>query len=87
MYQQKQTIMKAILSLPIIQNNKDLPINMPTVENVGGFVIVTLNYQRIVQNSYLGKWTQFTKKIKKSDYNLNSITTELTNFVKWYYNI
>ena len=79
--------MKAILSLPIIQNNKDLPINMPTVENVGGFVIVTLNYQRIVQNSYLGKWTQFTKKIKKSDYNLNSITTELTNFVKWYYNI
>jgi hypothetical protein len=79
--------MKAILSLPIIQNNRDLPINMPTVENVGGFVIVTLNYQRIVQNSYLGKWTQFTKKIKKSDYNLNSITTELTNFVKWYYNI
>ncbi len=79
--------MKAILSLPIIHENRDLPINMPTVENVGGFVIVTLNYQRIVQNSYLGKWTQFTKKIKKSDYNLNSITTELTNFVKWYYSI
>ena len=79
--------MKAILSLPIIHENRDLPINMPTIENVGGFVIVTLNYQRILQHGYPGKWTQFTKKIKKSDYNLNTITTELTNFVKWYYNI
>jgi len=79
--------MKAILSLPIIHENRDLPISMPTVENVGEFVLVTLKYQVILQNNYLGKWTQFTKKIKKSDYNLNTITTDLTNFVKWYYNV
>jgi len=79
--------MKAILSLPIIHENRDLPISMPIVENVGEFVLVTLKYQVILQNNYPGKWTQFTKKIKKSDYNLNSITTELTNFVKWYYSI
>lgn len=79
--------MKAILSLPIIQNNKDLPIGVPTVENLGEFVIVKLEYQIVLQNNYLGFWTKWTRKIKKSDYNLNTITTELTNFVKWYYNI
>lgn len=79
--------MKAILSLPIIHENRDLPINMPTVENVGGFVIVKLKYQTVLQNNYLGSWAEFTRKIKKSDYNLNTISKELTNFVKWYYNI
>lgn len=79
--------MKAILSLPIIHNNKDLNIYMPTVEDLGEFVVVKLKYQRVLQHNYLGSWTEYTRKIKKSDYNLNAITTELTDFVKWYYNI
>lgn len=78
--------MKATLSLPIIHNNKDLPIYPPTLESDGEFVTVTFKYQSLSLECQ-GDWRTWEKKIKKTEFNLNSVTTDITNLVKWYYNL
>ena len=77
--------MKAILSLPIIHNNK-LPLYPPTIEDNKDVITVTLQYQA---ESYAcqGEWKKYVRNYKKSEYDSNTVSTELTNFIKWYYDI
>lgn len=78
--------MKSTLSIPIIQNNKDLPIYPPTLESDGEFFIIRFKYQSLSLECQ-GDWRMWERKIKKTEFNLNSVTTDITNLVNWYYNL
>ena len=76
--------MKSTLSLPIIHNNKDLPIYPPTLESDGEFFIVRFKYQSLSLECQ-GDWRIYKRKIKKSEYDFNAVSKEITDLVKWYY--
>jgi hypothetical protein len=75
--------MKSILSLPIVHNH-NLPLYPPTIEDNEDVITVNLQYQS-VSYACQGEWKQYVRNYKKSEYNLNAVSKEITDFIKWYY--
>ena len=75
--------MKSTLSLPIVHNH-NLPLYPPTIEDNKDVITITLQYQAVSQ-SCQGEWKQYVRNYKKSEYNINSVSKEITDFIKWYY--
>lgn len=83
---QNLRLMKAILELPIINNNPKLGLCKPTIEDKGDRFLVVWKYQCTAW-ACQGQWSAYEESILKTDYDFNKVVNELTDFVKSEYKL
>ena len=78
--------MKAIISLPIIENNKSSSYLSPKTWMEDGYIIIEWEYKS-TSCAVQGQWDTYTEWYKKDEYDYNSAMELLTNFIKREYNL